>query len=130
MAIQVVMGATLQCTFGAAPSSLTVVPKGSLITAGGPLAATIMDFAPMVNIMPFGLCSAPTNPAVIAATAAKLGVFTPVPCVPATVTPWVSGSPTVLLNKIPALNNTSRCMCTWLGVISVISPGQFTVSIP
>lgn len=130
MAIQVCMGATLACSFGAAPSPLTVIPKGSLITAGGPLAATIMDYVPLTNIMPFGLCSAPTNPAVIAATSAALGVFTPAPCVPVIPAPWVPGAPTVLLNGIPALNNTSTCLCTWLGVISVTSPGQMTVSVP
>ena len=130
MALQVSMGATLQCTFGAMPSSLVVVPKGSMIMAGGPLAANILDHVPLVNIMPFGLCSSITNPAVASATAAALGVLTPMPCVPVTTTPWVPGSPTVILNGAPALNNTSKCMCTWLGVISVINPGQATVAIP
>jgi hypothetical protein len=124
------MGAVLQCTFGAMPSSLVVVPKGMPVTAGGPLAATIMDNIPLTNIMPFGLCSSLANPTVASATSAALGVLTPMPCVPVTPAPWTPGSPTVLINNFPALNNTSKCMCTWGGVISVTSPGQTTVSIP
>ena len=38
-------------------------------------AANIMDHVPMVNIMPFGMCITPSNPAVAAATAAALGVL-------------------------------------------------------
>jgi len=125
----VITGAMLKCSFGVAPSPLTVVPKGLLVNAGGPPAATIMDFAPMANIKPFGLCNAPTNPTVIAATAAKLGVFSPMPCLPVTVAPWTPGSPTVLINNFPALNSTSTCMCMWAGVITVASPGQVTVDV-
>ncbi|MGF1521686.1 MAG: DUF4280 domain-containing protein [Leptolyngbyaceae cyanobacterium] len=130
MAIQVCMGAMLRCTFGAAPSSLVVIPKGPPTFAGGPLAATIMDHVPLANIMPFGVCTSLANPTVASATAAALGVLTPMPCIPATPAPWVPGSPTVLINNSPALNNTSTCMCMWGGVISVTNPGQMTVMIP
>jgi hypothetical protein len=127
--MQVCMSAQMMCTFGAAPSSLVVLPKNRVLTENLP-AANIMDHIPMVNIMPFGMCNCPSNPAFIAATAAKAGVATPVPCVPVTVAPWVPGSPTVLLANFPALNNTSKCMCTWGGVISITNPGQTTVMIP
>jgi hypothetical protein len=40
------------------------------------------------------------------------------------------GSPTVQLGNVPALNNTSTLMRTWLGVISVTDPGQATERIP
>ncbi|MEO1094800.1 MAG: DUF4280 domain-containing protein [Cyanobacteria bacterium J06638_28] len=130
MAIQVVMGATLKCSFGATPSSLVVVPKGSLIAAKVPLAASIMDHVPMVNILPFGVCASLAFPTTASATTAAFGVLTPTPCIPATVAPWKPGSPKVLINKSPALNNTSTCNCIWGGVITVMSPGQFTVSIP
>ena len=70
MAKQVVMGAMLKCSFGIAQSSLIVIPKGTPTIIEGKLAATIMDFAPIANIPPFGMCSSPANPAVIAATAA------------------------------------------------------------
>jgi len=130
MAQQVVMGAILQCTFGATPSSLVVIPKGPPVMAGGPLAATIMDHISIANILPFGVCSSLAYPPTAAATTAALGVLTPMPCVPGTIAPWVPGSPTVLINNFPALNNTSTCFCMWGGVISVTMPGQFTVQIP
>jgi hypothetical protein len=129
MAKQVVMSAILQCSMGMAPSSLVVLPVNRTLV-GGQLAANIMDHIPMVNIMPFGLCQSPANPTVAAATAAALGVLTPMPCIPATMSPWVPGSPTVLIGNQPALNDTSKCMCNWAGVVSVNMPGQLTVDIP
>ncbi len=126
MAQFVVMGATMQCTFGVAPAVLSVIRPTVLI--GGKPAATIMDFAPMANIPTFGMCSAPSNPAVIAATSAALGVFTPAPCVPVTVAPWVPPNPKVLIQNQPALMSNCKCMCAWGGSISITSPGQFTVS--
>ncbi|MGG6296324.1 DUF4280 domain-containing protein [Leptolyngbya sp. AN02str] len=130
MAIQVVMGATLQCSFGLAPSTLVVVPKGPPVMDGGPLAATIMDHIPIANIPPFGMCTSLANPTVATATTAALGVLTPMPCIPVTAAPWVPGSLTVLVNNSPALNNNCKCMCTWGGVISILNPGQLTVQIP
>jgi hypothetical protein len=129
MAIQVCMGATLMCSFGAAPSTLSVLPT-NMTYAGGPVAATIMDNVPMLNVMPFGMCSSPANPTVAAATAAALGVLTPMPCIPMTVAPWAPGSPTVMIGSMPALNNSSKLMCSWGGVIQVSVPGQTTVMVP
>jgi len=123
-----VLGASLICTFGVAPSFLTIIPKG--INAANMPAATIMDNIPMANIMPFGMCTTPSNPQVAAATTAALGVLTPQPCMPVIPAPWMPGSPTVMIGKKPALNNTSKCMCTWGGVISATTPGQFTVNVP
>lgn len=125
----VCMGATLKCSFGVAPSSLVVLPVNRVMTSNVP-AANIMDHKPMVNIMPFGMCNCPANPAVAAATAAALGVLTPMPCVPVTAAPWAPGAPTVLLANFPALNNTSKLMCTWGGIIEVVVPGQVTEMIP
>lgn len=122
-------GAMLQCSFGLAPSALVVLPVNQTITSNMP-AANIMDHIPMVNIMPFGACTSIANPTVASATAAALGVLTPMPCIPATPAPWTPGAPTVLLGNFPALDNTSKLMCTWLGVISVVNPGQFTEQIP
>jgi len=124
----VVNGAMLQCSFGIAPSAFTVLPLKRTM-AGGPPAATITDCAPIVNIKPFGMCSSLANPTVAAATAAALGVLTPMPCVPVT-TPWVPGSPTVLIGGVPALDSMSKCICNWGGVIQVVSPGEFTVQLP
>ena|SRR5688500_5196155 len=130
--MQVVAGATIQCPLAVPPgiSSLVVIPKGPPVMAAGPPAATIMDYAPIVNIPPFGMCMTPTNPAVATATTAASGVLTPVPCLPVITAPWAPGSPTVMIGGIPALNITSKCMCMWGGVISVVQPGQVTVQVP
>ena len=125
---QVCMGATLKCSFGAAPSTLVVLPVNRTLTQTPD--ANIMDHKPLVNIMPFGMCSAPSNPAVIAATTAALGAFTPAPCVPATPAPWTPGALKVLIANMPALDNISTLTCIWGGVIQVQNAGQTTVEIP
>lgn len=121
-------GAMLQCSFGNAPSTLMVLPANR--TMGSMPYANIMDNKPMVNILPFGMCSSMANPTVAAATAAKYGTLTPMPCVPVTAAPWAPGSPTVLIGNMPALNNTSKCMCNWGGIIQINNPGQMTVQVP
>ncbi len=127
MGFLVINGALMMCSFGVAPSSLVVLPTNKVLAALP--AATIMDHIPCVNIMPFGMCTAPSNPAVIAATAAALGVFTPMPCVPVTVAPWIVGKPTVLIGVFPALTDSSKLMCMWGGVISITFAGQVTVQL-
>ena len=117
------MGAMLMCSFGVAPSSMVVTPKNRVNTSYMP-AATIMDNIPMMNIMPFAMCTSLANPTVAAATAAALGALTPMPCVPVTAAPWTPGSMRVMFNKMPALTNTCTLMCNWGGVITVTMPGQ------
>ena len=128
MGMQVCMGAMIQCTFGAAPGTLSVLPMNLVLT--GVPDANIMDNKPMVNILPFGTCMSMSNPMVAAATAAALGVLTPMPCIPMTTAPWMPGAPTVLLANMPALNDSSKLMCMWGGVISANVPGQFTAMVP
>jgi len=129
MAKQVCSTAQLKCSMGAAPSTFMVTPEKMVDTSSNP-AANIMDNIPMKNIMPFGMCKSPANPAVAAATAAAMGVLQQMPCVPVIPAPWVPGAPTVLLKNFPALNDTSKLMCAWAGVIEVTNPGQTTHDIP
>ncbi len=131
MAMGFAVTATAQCvcSMGVAPSPLMVLPDKMVLAENKPM-ATIMDNKPMVNIMPFGMCRSPANPQVAAATAAALGVLTPMPCVPVTPAPWAPGSPTVLIKNQPALNNSSKLMCNWGGVISIINPGTIKTMIP
>jgi hypothetical protein len=129
MAIQTTMTATLMCSMGIGPSQLTVPPGHRLLAQGQP-AANIMDHVSLLNIPPFPLCNSIANPIVAAATAAKLGVFTPAACLPNTLAPWTSGSPTVLVGGIPALNSTSTCMCMYGGIISIANPVAVTVTEP
>jgi hypothetical protein len=128
MGFQVCTGAMMQCSFGVAPSALNVLPSNCVLT--GTPAANIMDHQPIVNVPPFGMCSSLANPTVAAATAAALGVLTPMPCVPMTTSPWIVGAPTVLIGNMPALNDSSKLMCNWGGVIQLTVAGQFTVQVP
>ncbi len=120
-------GAMLKCSFGMAPGTLNVLPLNRVLS-GAP-AANIMDNVPMMNIMPFGMCQSLANPMVAAATAAAMGALTPMPCIPMTTAPWVPGSPTVMIANMPALNDGSKLMCNWAGVIEVSMPGQMTVEV-
>lgn len=122
-------GAQLMCNMGMSPSALVVLPKNRMMTGNQP-AANIMDHVPMLNVMPFGMCMSPANPTVAAATAAALGVLTPMPCIPNTPSPWAPGAPTDLLAFQPSLDNVSKLPCMWAGVISVVMPGQMTHVIP
>ncbi|BAP45278.1 DUF4280 domain-containing protein [Pseudomonas sp. LJDD11] len=122
-------GATLKCSFGVAPSMLNVLPANRMLTAGMP-AANIMDHIPLLNILPFGMCMSMANPMVAAATAAALGVLTPMPCIPATASPWIPGAPTMLLGSMPALDANCTLMCNWGGAIKVLYPGQVQLLIP
>ncbi|MDQ1716683.1 MAG: hypothetical protein QOE89_636 [Pseudonocardiales bacterium] len=120
--------AMVKCTFGMAPSSLNALPVTRVTIEGKP-AATIMDMAPGVNIPPFGMCTSLSNPTVAAATAAALGVLTPMPCVPVSTGPWAPGSPQVLIGKKPALVSGSMCICAWGGVIEMAFPGTVRTTI-
>ena len=129
MALPVVAGAQTMCAFGAAPSALMVTPENRVMFENKPV-ATIFDNVPMKNVMPFGVCMSLANPVTAAQTAAALGVLTPGACIPVIPAPWLPGSPTVLIGNKPALNQTSKCMCAYGGVIQIVNPGAFTEQIP
>lgn len=114
------MGASVMCSFGMAPASLVVLPSRMVMVEGAP-AATIMD-STVLNVPTFGMCSSLANPEVAAATAAALGVLTPMPCVPV-LTPWTPGSPTTLIGGEPALVAGSQCQCAYGGVVEIVFPG-------
>lgn len=115
--------AMLLCSFGVAPSTLNVMPARRVVIEGKP-AATIADIVPGTNIPPFGMCTSLANPTVASATAAALGVLTPMPCVPTPAGPWVPVAIRTLIGGEPALTSPSTCMCTWGGVITVTMPGS------
>jgi len=128
MAPHACMGAMMMCSFGAAPSTLSVLPTNRVM--GTTPIGNIMDHVPMLNIPPFGVCMSPSNPTVASATAAALGVLTPMPCIPATASPWVPGTPTVMVGNMPALDSNAKLMCSYGGVIQITMPGQFKVMGP
>jgi hypothetical protein len=113
----------IKCSFGNLPTPFVVTPERT-VHAELMLMGNITDIVPFKNIEPFGLCSSPLNPAVEAAGGA------PMPCVPVTVTPWISGAITVLVQGAPAIDKPAILMCSWAGVIRIIEPGNFTVMVP
>lgn len=128
MGIHCCTGGQMMCSFGVAPSVFNATPK-NVLTSFMP-AGNIMDNVPIMNIPPFGMCTSLANPTVAAATSAALGVLTPMPCMPVPAGPWAPGSPTVLVQYMPALNESSQLMCAWGGVIKFVFPGQTTEMIP
>ncbi|MHA7630306.1 DUF4280 domain-containing protein [Corallococcus sp. M7] len=127
MGSQVVSGAMLQCTFGMAPSTLSVLPVNQ-VNSTAP-AATIMDTVPGLNVPPFGMCQSIANPTVAAATAAAMGALTPMPCLPVIPAPWAPGSPTVMIKGKPALTDTCMCNCAYGGVIKINVPAQMKTQV-
>ena len=121
MGLCVTGGATMTCSFGMAPSTLTVLPTAKT-TSAMPL-ATIADNVPFVNIMPFGMCQSMANPTVASATAAALGVLTPMPCTPVLTGPWTPGVPQVLVGGKPAVNNQCKLTCAYGGMIQFTNSG-------
>lgn len=125
MATAVVSGASLQCTMGMAPGQLLVTSQATVLVGGTP-AATIMDAAPMTNVTPCGMCTSMANPQVAAATAAALGVLTPMPCVPAPAGIWTcAGTP--MIGGKPALSTDATLTCSYGGCVRITSPGQMKV---
>ncbi len=128
MPTQVVTGAMMTCSFGAAPSSF-VATGSAAVTADKMPAGNIMDFAPISNIPPFGVCSSLSNPTVASATTAALGVLTPMPCIPATSAPWTPGASTTTVGSMPALHDGCTLMCSYGGSISITNAGATTVTV-
>jgi hypothetical protein len=114
----VISGATLSCDQGTSTSNLTVLPTNQTKSDDEP-AATVDDYVPMLNILPFGMCQTQSNPQVAAATASAQGVLTPQPCIPVTTSAWSPGTSDVTINGTNALTDDSKCSCTWTGNISV-----------
>ena len=129
MSIATCMSAMCKCSNGAAPSTFMALPIHQTLTTSRP-DANIQDHIPFLNVMPFGMCDSMANPMVAAATAADLGVLTPMPCLPMTTSPWLVGAPTVMLQNNPMLDKNSTLMCNWAGAIKIQMPGEFTVMIP
>lgn len=119
----VTQGAKLKCMFGDKESNLQV-PINHKAYINNKAQANIMDFKPMVNILPFGMCSSLANPTVAAATAAASGALQKMPCIPAIVCPWINGRMNCLVENIPALMDNSTLMCMWCGKIDIQEDGQ------
>ncbi len=124
MAKYVCKGAKLKCMWGSDESDLNVVQPVNSVKSGDNFMANIMDYKPMMNIMPFGQCKSMANPVVAAATAANYGKLQEMPCIPNIVAPWVPGNPTVLIKGQPALMDDCKLTCMWAGMIEIKDAGQ------
>ena len=124
----VVNGAQLKCSMGVAPSKLVVLPTGHTLVKNQPL-ATVNDYKPNVNIMPFGMCQSPANPMVAAATAAALGVLAPMPCLPMPAGPWISPVAQTTVGGLAVLGSGGTCPCAYGGVISIQLPGAVRTTV-
>lgn len=114
--------AMLQCSFGSAPCSL-MVTNVTKTQGEKKLAANIMTNKAYADIPGFATCTSPSNPVVIS-------TGSPAPCTPVFGAPWAPGEPTVLIEKFPALTNTSTLTCNYAsGVITVTNPGATTVMV-
>lgn len=118
MPTQVCTGASLQCSFGTAPSTFAASSVDVEATAA---AGVVTDVSPS-NVPPFALCTSTANPAVAAAQGS------PQPCLPV-LTPWTAGASHVTVDGVPALDDSSQCQCAWGGVVTVASAGQTSVSV-
>lgn len=118
----------IKCPFGSAPVPFSALPAPRVTTNGRP-AGVMTDMMPIVNIPSFGMCQNPANPTVAAATAAALGVLTPMPCIPVPAGMWLNTSPKVIIGGRSAMTDGSTLMCAWGGQISVQFSGQTTVQL-
>lgn len=125
MAKLVVSGAVLECSQSMPPKA-----PGTFNTLPGPSRADLRpvgvstDITPMMCVSSFGMCNSTSNPAVIAATAAALGVHTPAPCVPAPAGEWTKCSRSYKVDELPTITEDSTLQCMWNGKITVTSAGQ------
>lgn len=124
MPCQVCTGASLQCSFGSAPSTFAATGIEVSATAA---AGVVTDVAPS-NVPPFVMCMSLANPQVASATAAASGALTPQPCIPV-LTPWTPGSAETTIGGVPALDDSSQCSCSWGGAVTVTSAGQTDVTL-
>lgn len=118
MAQVVGLGSIMKCSFGVAPCIFQPMNNQTVI-AKVPI-GNIIDTS-MASIPTFGLCQSMANPTVASATAAALGVLTPMPCTPVISGPWVCNSH-VMIKGSPILTTDAKAFCAYCGVI------QFTNS--
>ncbi len=121
-------GASLECTMGTSPGTLSIATTCKT-NCDNVAAATVQDSVPSMNIGAFGMCNSMSNPQVASATAAAQGVLTPQPCLPVVSAPWSPGSSSVMIANQAALTPDSTCNCQWGGVIKISDPGQKTTEV-
>ena len=103
---------------GTAPSVMVVLPVSQVLVEARPV-AVVADNIPFLNLLPFGMCQSPANPMVMAATAAALGVLTPMPCIPMPAGPWNSQVSKTTVGGQAMLGSGGTLSCAYGGSISI-----------
>jgi len=116
MANLVCTGATLQCSFGTIPAIFAA--SGAQTSAGSPVG--VVTDVTVANVPTFGNCTSLSNPAASSSS--------PPPCLPVLSSPWSPGSAQVTISGVSALDDSSQCICTWDGVVTVSAAGQTAAS--
>lgn len=117
MTAAVLHGAMLICSCGLVPSALLTRPRTVRHTLGAGI-ATVEDCLPLINIPPFGGCTAPGNPSLLLQK----------PCLPQLASPWTSSAIGVCVAGVPALSQDAMLPCLYGGVITIGAPGQAGLS--
>jgi len=97
--------AAMQCDKGAAPAKL-IVTSQTFVRADEKLVATEMDYQPMLNIPPFGVCS-----------------VTQKACIPAT-QQWTEPRSKDTVGGSKKLTDASTCRCSIGGTIRFLDSGH------
>lgn len=108
-------GAECSCNQGQMPTALIVTTQ-QLLSIGGLRVATVMDYVPMTNVVPFGICQQLT----------KVAGGTPTPCAPMPAGPWAPGSSVQSILGMKALTAYSTMVCGVGGQISIGNPANAT----
>jgi hypothetical protein len=110
------IGSMITCNQSMVPVPIPLLGVPTSAMADGMPVATIDMIVPFLNIETFGVCVSEANPEVVAA---KLVGAPGVPCVPIIDLPWDPPSPNIIIDGMPAALASSKCLCVWLGEISV-----------
>ncbi len=108
-------GATLLCSCGTAPSVLQISPHG-VSHSRLFVSATVSDCVPLVNIPPFGSCTAPCNPQ------PPVGPFRA--CVPSFSSVWSAEAPSISIHRQAVLDDSATLSCAYGGTVRILNPGQ------
>lgn len=111
MAALVCSSSMCQCSLGSCPSAFSCLPVDMVSTGGMPV-GTIFDTVPMLNIKPFGACSAMSG----------------LPCTPAPAGTWLPSNTLILVKGKPILLSDSMLMCSIGGMIKISVPAQMMVN--
>ena len=123
MAVSVV-GATCKCPFGSV-CPIVVLPTTNVFISGRQC-VRMPNAQAIVNIPSFGMCNNPGNPAVIEIPP---GIIIPTACIPNITNPnWLTKKFNVKVCGQPVCSDGDMCMCSYGGIITIETSGQFSVS--